>query len=85
MAGKDTRRKLADFDRHYMPDGVPEPEASVKGTTGEHRSNLKRKAKGIARSLAEVFAYPVLPDDRSDFDVHGALEDDKVKQFECSK
>ena len=57
MAGKDTRRKLADFDRHYMPDGVPEPEASVKGTTGEHRSNLKRKAKGIARSLAEVFAY----------------------------
>ena len=34
MAGKDTRRKLADFDRHYMPDGVPEPEASVTGTTG---------------------------------------------------
>jgi hypothetical protein len=66
MAGKDTRRKLADFDRHYMPDGVPEPEASVTGTTGEHR-------------------LPVLPDDRSDFDVHGALEDDKVKQFECSK
>ncbi len=25
--------------------------------TGEHRSNLKRKAKGMARSLAEVFAY----------------------------
>ena len=53
MAGKDTRRRLADFDRHYMPDGVPEPEASVTGKTGEHRSNLK----GIARSLAEVFAY----------------------------
>ena len=30
MAGKDTWRKLADFDRHYMTDGVPEPEASVK-------------------------------------------------------
>jgi hypothetical protein len=57
MAGKDPRRKLADFDRHYMPDGVPEPEKSVTEKTGEHRSNLKRKAKGIARSLAEVFAY----------------------------
>jgi hypothetical protein len=43
-----------------MPDGVPEPDVSVTGNTGEHRSNLKRKAKGIpgiARSLAEVFAY----------------------------
>ena len=57
MAGKDPKRKLADFDRHYMPDGVPMPEASVTGKTGEHRSNLKRQAKGIARSLAEVFAY----------------------------
>jgi hypothetical protein len=57
MAGKDPKRKLADFDRHYMPDGVPMLEASVTGKTGEHRSNLKRKAKGITRSLAEVFAY----------------------------
>ncbi len=57
MAWKDPRRKLADFDRRYMPDGVPMPEASVTGNTGEHRSNLKRKAKGVARSLAEVFAY----------------------------
>jgi hypothetical protein len=36
---------------------VPLPEASGTGKTGENRSNLKRKAKGIARSLAEVFAY----------------------------
>ena len=57
MAGKDPKRKLADFDRRYMPDGVPLPEASGTGKTGENRSNLKRKAKGIARSLAEVFAY----------------------------
>ena len=57
MAGKDPKRKLADFDRRYMPDGVPLPEASRTGKTGENRSNLKRKAKGIARSLAEVFAY----------------------------
>jgi hypothetical protein len=39
-----------------MPDGVPEPEASVTGKA-ENRSNLRRKAKGIARSLAEVFFY----------------------------
>ena len=57
MAGKDPKRKLADFDRRYMPDGVPLPEASRTGKTGENRSNLKRKAKGIGRSLAEVFAY----------------------------
>ncbi len=31
MAGKNTERekKLVDFDRHYMPDGVPEPDVSV--------------------------------------------------------
>jgi hypothetical protein len=57
LAGKDPQPKIADFDCHYMPDGVPEPEASVTGNTGKHRSNLKRKAKGIARSLPEVFAY----------------------------
>ncbi len=57
MAGKDPHRKIADFDRHYKPDGVQEPEASVTGSTGKHRSNLKRKAKGIARCLAEVCAY----------------------------
>ncbi len=43
MAGKDPQRKVADFDRECMPDGVP---------------------------------------DRSQFDVHGALEDNKVKQLE---
>ena len=30
----------------------------------------------------ESLDLPILPDDRSDFDVHGALEDDKVKQLE---
>ena len=57
MAGNFAEKKLADFDRRYMPDGVPEPDVSVTGITGEHRSNLKGKAMGIARSLAEVFAY----------------------------
>ncbi len=54
MAGKNTEKKLAGFDRHYMPDSMPEPDVSVTGNSPEHRSNLKRKAKGIARSLAEV-------------------------------
>jgi hypothetical protein len=57
MAGNNAEKKLADFDRRYMPNGVPEPDVSVTGITGENRSYLKRKAKGIARSLAEVFAY----------------------------
>ncbi len=61
MAGKNPQQKLANFDRHYMPDGVQDPDVSVTGDTGEHRSNLKRKAKGIARSLAEVIAYQALP------------------------
>ncbi len=60
MAGTNAEKKQADFDRRYMPDGVPEPDLSVTGITGEHRSNLKRKAKGIARSLAEVLAYLTL-------------------------
>jgi hypothetical protein len=29
LAGKDPQRKIADFDRHYMQDAVPEQEASV--------------------------------------------------------
>ena len=31
MAGKDPTRKIADFDRHYMPDGQPSPDASARG------------------------------------------------------
>ena len=30
----------------------------------------------------ETLDLPMIPDDRSQFDVHGALEDDKVKQLE---
>ena len=30
----------------------------------------------------ESLHLPILPDDRGDFDVHGALEDDKVKHLE---
>ena len=57
MAGKDPQQTIADFDWHYMPDGVPEPEASVDENVVEHRSSLKRKAEGISRCLREVFAF----------------------------
>ncbi len=57
MAGKNLHRNLAEFDRHYMPDGVPEQEASVTGNDDKHRSNLKRKSEGISRSLSEVLTY----------------------------
>ena len=30
----------------------------------------------------ETLDLPIIPDDRSQFDVHGTLEDDKVKQLE---
>jgi hypothetical protein len=32
----------------------------------------------------ETLDLPILPDDRSQFDVHGAIEDDKVQQLEYS-
>ncbi len=31
---------------------------------------------------SECLGLPLLPDDRRDFDVHSALEDDKVKKIE---
>ncbi len=52
MAGKNIEKQLADFNRHYMPDGVPEIDVSVTGNIGQHRYDLKRKANGTARSLA---------------------------------
>ena len=43
----------------------------------------------FARFLFEYHSFrfenldlPIIPDDRSQYDVHGALEDDKVKQLE---
>ena len=57
MAGKNPVHEMADFDRHYMPGGLPSPDASARGNADDHRSELKRKADGISRSLSEVFAY----------------------------
>ncbi len=43
MAGESPQQKIADLDRHCMPDGVPasKPEASVHGNADNHRSSLK--------------------------------------------
>ena len=57
MAGQDPVQKIADFDRHYMPDVQPAPDVSARGNADDHRSDLKRKADCIFRSLSEVFAY----------------------------
>ena len=56
MAGKNLAHTLREFDRHYMPNGHPDPDVSATGYDAAHCSDLKRKAEGIARSLSEVFA-----------------------------
>ncbi len=40
-----------------MPNGHPDPDASVAGFAAEQRTDLKRKAEGISRNLSEVFAF----------------------------
>ncbi len=57
MAGPDPLRKIADFDRNYMPDGPPAAEAFSRGNSDAHRSQLKPNAEGLPISLSEVFAY----------------------------
>jgi hypothetical protein len=57
MAGKNLAKTLRDFDSHYMPNGQPDPDVSATGFDAAHRSDLKRKAQGISRSLSEVFAF----------------------------
>ncbi len=56
MAGSDPVRKIADFDRHYMPDGQLAAEASSRGTSDAHHAELKTNATGFRRSLSEVSA-----------------------------
>jgi hypothetical protein len=57
MAGNNPVHEMADFDRHYMPGGLPSPDASARGNANDYRSELKRKADGISRTLSEIFAY----------------------------
>ena len=38
MAGSDPLRKIANFDRHYMPDGQPAADTSARGNSDAYRS-----------------------------------------------
>ncbi len=57
MADNFFAKTLRDFDGHYMPHGHPDADDSARGLDHAHRSDLKRKAEGIFRSLSEVFAF----------------------------
>ena len=57
LAGPQPLRIIAEFDRHYMPDGQPAAETSSRGKSDAHRTELKQNAEGLSRSLSEVFAY----------------------------
>jgi len=50
MAGSDPVGRIQDFDRHYMPDGQPAPEASSRGTSGGHSAELKTNATNQDKS-----------------------------------
>jgi hypothetical protein len=57
LAGPQPVRRIAEFDRHYMPDGQPAAETSSRGKSDAHRTELKQNAEGLSRSLSEVFAF----------------------------
>jgi hypothetical protein len=50
-------KTLRDFDGHYMTHGHPDADDSARGLDHAHRSDLKRKAEVISRSLSEVFSF----------------------------
>ena len=56
-AGKNLAHTLREFDRHCMPSGHPDLDVSATGYDAAHRSDLKRNAHGISRSLSEVVAF----------------------------
>ena len=66
---------LRDFDSYYMPNGQPDHDVSATGFDAAHRSELKRKAHGISRSLSEVFA----------FWTHGTASLDEAKKLDYRK
>ncbi len=41
MAGSDPLQKIADLDRHYMPEGRQAPEVSSRRTSDAHRAEMK--------------------------------------------
>ena len=56
-AGKESVRRMAESDSHYMRDGPPAGDASPRGNADSYRADLKRKASEISKSFIEVFAY----------------------------
>ncbi len=56
MAGKDPARKFADFDRHYMPDGQPSPDASARGNADDHDEQV-RVPRLLQYLLATLVCY----------------------------
>ncbi len=57
MADKTFGKTLRDFDGHFMPHGHPDADDCARRLDHAHRSDLKREAEGIFRSLSEVFAF----------------------------
>ena len=79
IAGPDPLRKIADFDRHYMPDGQPADQTSSHGNSSVLPDKFARFLFEFHTHRFESLDLPHLPADRSDFDVHEALLDDKVQ------
>ena len=72
-------------DNEDMPHGTRTP-PTPPSRSPPPTSPLSSRVHAVAHHRAvclETLDLPVLPDDRSQFDVHSALEDDKVTQFEC--
>ncbi len=71
-------------DNEDMPHGTRTP-PTLPSRSPPPTSPLSSRVRAVARLRPvcfETLDLPVLPDDQSQFDVHGALEDDKVKQLE---
>ena len=68
-------------DNEDMPHGTRTPPSRSPPPTSPLSSRVHAVAH-LRPVCLETLDLPVLPDDRSQFDVHGALEDDKVKQLE---
>jgi len=71
-------------DNEDMPHGTRTP-PTPPSRSPPPTSPLSSRVHAVAHLrpvCLETLDLPVLPDDRSQFDVHGTLEDDKIKQLE---
>lgn len=74
-------------DNEDMPHGTrtpPTPPARSPPPTSPLLSRVRAVAHLRPVSIPDIVRDMAVPDDRSQFDVHGALEDDKVKQLEST-